>query len=78
MSALFAHPKRVYLALAITIVAGFALSAVGNSGTEAENAASDVGWIGAVGWFAFLVAILLTLLFTVALLLRRLRHRQPV
>ena len=75
MSGLLARPKRVYVTLAIAIVALFSLSAVGNSGTDAENAKSNVGWIGAIGWFGFLLCVLATILFTVALLVSRSRRR---
>lgn len=52
MTALLSQPKKVYALLAVSTVLLFALSAVGNSGTEAENKASNVGWIGAIGWLA--------------------------
>lgn len=76
MSSFLWQPKKVYALLAISIVVLFALSAVGNSGTEAENDASNVAWIGAIGWFGFLICLLLVILYSLALLVRRLTHRQ--
>jgi uncharacterized membrane protein YhaH (DUF805 family) len=70
-----ASPKKTYLILAVTLVASFALSAVGHSGTDAQNDASSVGWIGNIGWIVFMLAILAVLLYTVALGISRLRRR---
>jgi len=49
---------------------------VGNSGTDAQNAKSSVGWIGDIGWFAFLLTILATILYTIALVIRTIRQRR--
>jgi hypothetical protein len=70
-----AHPKHVYAALAVAIVGLFALSAVGNT-NDAHKATHGVEyWVGAVGWFGFLLALLLTILYSVALLFRTARQR---
>lgn len=77
MQRLFERPKVVYVGLVVAIVAFFALSAVGNTGTDAQNKASGVTWIGDIGWAMFLISILATILYTVALVVRALiRHRR--
>jgi hypothetical protein len=75
MSRVFERPKVAYVVLVVAIVGFFALSAVGNSGTDAQNKASGVSWIGDIGWALFLLTILATILYTVALLVRTLRRR---
>jgi DMSO/TMAO reductase YedYZ heme-binding membrane subunit len=76
MQRLFERPKVVYVGLVVAIVAFFALSAVGNTGTDAQNKASGVTWIGDIGWAMFLVSILATILYTVALVVRVLIRRR--
>src|SRR5438270_7989420 len=76
MQRVFDRPKVVYVALVVAIVAFFALSAVGNSGTDAQNKASGVTWIGNIGWAMFLISILATILYTVALVVRTLVRRR--
>ena len=76
MQRLFERPKVVYVALVVAIVAFFALSAVGNTGTDAQNKASSVGWIGNIGWAMFLLSILATVLYSVALVVRTLVRRR--
>lgn len=76
MQRLFERPKVVYVGLVVAIVAFFALSAVGNTGTDAKNKASGVTWIGDIGWAMFLVSILATILYTVALVVRALIRRR--
>lgn len=76
MQRLFERPKAVYVGLVVGIVAFFALSAVGNSGTDAQNKASSVGWIGSIGWVLFLLTVLATILFTVALVVRSFLRRR--
>ena len=76
MQRLFERPKVVYVGLVVAIVAFFALSAVGNTGTDAQNKASGVTWIGDIGWAMFLVSILATILYTVALVVRALIRRR--
>jgi DMSO/TMAO reductase YedYZ heme-binding membrane subunit len=76
MQRLFERPKVVYVVLVVAIVAFFALSAVGNSGTDAQNKASGVTWIGNIGWAMFLISILATVLYTVALVARALVRRR--
>lgn len=76
MRRIFERPKMTYTALIVAAVALFALSSVGNSGTEQQNAKSSVGWIGAIGWFGFLLDVLALMIFTVALLVLRTRGRR--
>ena len=76
MQRMFERPKVVYVALVVGIVAFFALSAVGNNGTDAQNKASGVTWIGNIGWALFLLTILSTVLYTVALVIRALLRRR--
>ena len=76
MERVFARPKVVYVGLVVAIVAFFALSAVGNSGTDAQNKASGVTWIGNIGWAMFLISILATILYTVALVVRAIVRRR--
>ena len=76
MQRLFDRPKVVYVVLVVAIVGFFALSAVGNSGTDAENKASGVTWIGNIGWAMFLLSILATVLYTIALVVRAIVRRR--
>jgi len=76
MERVFARPKVVYVGLVVAIVAFFALSAVGNTGTDAQNKASGVTWIGNIGWAMFMISILATILYTVALVVRTIVRRR--
>ena len=76
MQRIFERPKLVYVGLVVAIVGFFALSAVGNSGTDAQNKASGVTWIGDIGWAMFLISILATILYTVALVVRSIVRRR--
>jgi len=77
MQRVFARPKLVYVGLVVALVAFFALSAVGNSGTDAQNnKASSVGWIGDIGWALFMLSVLATILYTIALLVRTIVRRR--
>jgi len=76
MQRVFERPKVVYVGLVVAIVGFFALSAVGNSGTDAQNKASGVTWIGDIGWAMFLISILATILYTVALVVRAIVRRR--
>jgi len=76
MQRVFERPKVVYVALVVAIVGFFALSAVGNSGTDAQNKASGVTWIGNIGWAMFMISILATILYTVALVVRSIVRRR--
>jgi len=76
MQRLFDRPKVVYIGLVVAIVGFFALSAVGNSGTDAQNKASSVGWIGDIGWAMFMISILVTILYTLALVVRTIVRRR--
>lgn len=72
MRALLSRPQKAYLVLGVAIVLFFALSAVGHTGTPAENAASSIGWIGSIGWAGFLLSLLAVVAYTVALAVQRL------
>ena len=76
MRRVFERPKVVYVVLVVAIVGFFALSAVGNTGTDAQNKASGVTWIGNIGWAMFLISILATILYTVALVVRSVMRRR--
>jgi hypothetical protein len=62
--------------LVVLMVGLFALSAVGNNGTDAENKASGVTWIGNIGWAGFMLTVLATILFSIALAIRAVRSRR--
>ena len=73
--ALLDRPKRVYPVLVVMVLGLFALSAVGNSTNH--NPTHGVRYaIGAIGWFGFLIAVLATLLYSLALAVHRARHRR--
>lgn len=72
----FERPKVSYVVLVVAIVGFFALSAVGNSGTDAQNKASSVGWIGDIGWTMFLISILATIVYSAVLVVRTWRRRR--
>ena len=76
MQRVFDRPKVVYVVLVVAIVGFFALSAVGNTGTDAQNKASGVTWIGNIGWAMFMISILATVLYTVALVVRLIARRR--
>jgi len=76
MQRVFERPKVVYVGLVIAIVGFFALSAVGNTGTDAQNKASGVTWIGNIGWAMFMISILATILYSVALVVRTVVRRR--
>ena len=76
MQRVFDRPKVVYVGLVVAIVGFFALSAVGNTGTDAQNKASGVTWIGNIGWAMFMISILATVLYTVALVVRSIVRRR--
>jgi hypothetical protein len=72
MSRIFDRPKVTYVVLVVAIVGFFALSAVGNTGEHDTN----VTWIGNIGWFMFLLTVLATIVYSVALLVRTVRRRR--
>ncbi len=76
MRALLSRPSKAYLFLGVAIVAFFALSAIGHTGTPAENEASSVAWIGSVGWAGFLLSLLAVLAYSLALVAHRLLARR--
>lgn len=57
------RPSRMYRVVLPLLVVAFALSFVGRDSTASDGGAY---WIGASGWFAFAVLLLVTLAFTVA------------
>lgn len=61
------RPSRVYRVALPLLVVTFALSFVGKDNTPSDGGAY---WIGASGWFAFGVLLLVTLVFTVAVAVR--------
>jgi hypothetical protein len=71
MKRIFDRPKATYVVLVVAIVGFFALSAVGNTGDKDTN----VTWIGNVGWALFMISVAVTIVFSVALLVRTLRRR---
>jgi hypothetical protein len=70
MQRIFDRPKVTYVVLVVAMVGLFALSAVGQSD------GSSLAWIGATGWFGFMLAVLLTIVYSVALVVRSLRRRR--
>ena len=77
MTKLFERPARVYVALVIASVLGVALSfASGEKPKDGSPQPHNFGYIvGGIGWMLFLLAVLLLLAFTVALVVRRVRSR---
>ena len=72
MRKIFERPKVTYVVLVVAIVGFFALSAVGNTGDHDTN----VTWIGNIGWAMFLLSLLATILYTIALGVRTIRSRR--
>jgi succinate dehydrogenase hydrophobic anchor subunit len=71
MRKIFDRPKVTYVVLVVAIVGFFALSAVGNTGDHNTKWT----WIGNIGWAMFMLTILATILYTVALAIRAVRRR---
>lgn len=75
MSRIFNRPKVAYVVLIVAIVGFFALSAVG----QHDDRTTDWTWLGNTGWAMFLLSILATIVYTVALVVRSvLRRRRNV
>ena len=72
MGRIFSKPKVTYVVLVVAIVAFFGLSAVGNTGDKS----TDWTWLGNIGWAMFLISILATIVYTVALVVRTIMHRR--
>ena len=72
MSRIFNRPKVAYVLLVVAIVAFFGLSAVGNTG----NKDTSWTWLGNIGWALFLISILATIVYTVALVVRTVVRRR--
>ena len=72
MKRIFERPKTTYVVLVVAIVGFFALSAVGNTGDHD----TDWTWVGNIGWAMFLLSILATIVYSVALLIRTARRRR--
>ena len=71
------HPNwKSTIGLFVAAVALFLVSASGQSGTYWENGPH---WLGAIGWFGFLISVLLLVVSGVIAIVSRVRHRhQPV
>ena len=61
--------RRTYIGLGLLLVAAFAVSAVGQGRRGRGHDA--LYWIGAVGWTTFGITLLVVVLLTLALLIRR-------
>jgi hypothetical protein len=72
MSSIFERPKVTYVVLVVAIVGFFALSAVGNTGDHNTK----YTWIGNIGWAMFLLSLLATVVYTIVLAIRAMRHRR--
>ena len=73
MTVLHRHPGRVLLALFAAMVGLFLLSASGQEDAFWKN---GPGWLGAIGWFGFLLTTLVMIVTLVYLAVRSLRHRR--
>ncbi len=62
-------PSRVYRVLLPLLVVAFALSFVGRESSPSEG---GTYWVGASGWFAFGVLLLVTIAFSVVVSIRAL------
>lgn len=72
MSRIFNRPKAAYVVLVVAIVGFFALSAVGNTGDHNTSWT----WLGDIGWAMFMLSILATIVYTVALVVRSILRRR--
>lgn len=66
------RPRRVYSILLPLLVLTLGVSAIGKDKTPSEG---GTYWIGASGWTAFCVLLLITIVFTVVLALRALARQ---
>jgi hypothetical protein len=69
MARVFDRPKLAYVVFVVLMVGLFALGGVG------QNDGSKWSWVGAIGWFGFLITALVTVLYSVLLVARMLRRR---
>ena len=60
------RPIQVYPVLVVALVGLFSLSFVGNTGKH-KPTHGTVYLVGAIGWFGFLIVVLVTVLYSVAL-----------
>jgi hypothetical protein len=67
--------KRVYSVLIPVIVIAFLVSTIGNDKSRSEG---GTYWVGAIGWFTFGAALLLTAAFTVIVVVRMTLRRRSV
>lgn len=74
MGRIFNRPKVTYVVLVVAIVGFFGLSAVGNTGDKN----TDWTWLGNIGWVMFMLSILATIVYTVAMVVRAIMHRRNV
>ena len=67
------HPNRVYPVLVVMLVGLWLLGGIGHRKHASDGAAY---YVGAVGWFGFLITVVVTLLYSLALGIRLLRSRR--
>lgn len=67
------QPKRIYSVLIPFLVVAFLVSAVGGRKTPSDG---GLYWVGATGWFAFCVSLLVTAGYSVFVLATRSRRRR--
>lgn len=72
LTTLHRHPGRILLGLFAAMVALFLLSASGQENAFWKN---GPGWLGAIGWFGFLLTTLTMIVTLVYLGLRSMRRR---
>jgi len=65
--------RKAYVALGILLVVSFGLSGIGRHKTRSDG---GLYWVGASAWVAFGVILLVAVLLTVALAVRRLTRRE--
>ena len=68
------RPRRTYALLLPSLVAAFALSAVGKDRTPSDG---GLYYVGATGWVAFCVLLLATLVFSLVLGVRAIGRTSP-
>ena len=67
------RPKRVYPVLVVVLVGLWLLGRIGRHKHASDGAAY---YVGAVGWFGFLITVVLTLLYSLALGIHVLRGKR--
>lgn len=69
------RPAATYRVLVTVLVVAYLVSAIGASDTPSDGA---LYYVGAGGWAVFLVTLVLTVTFSIALLITKLRRPEPV